>query len=247
MGVPQSFLIALQFLTVLPIRIDQPIDATVTGRSLPYYPLVGLLIGALLAPLAWVLNAAPVPVAAALLLAVWVALTGALHLDGLADSADAWIGGLGDRDKTLAIMKDPCCGPTAVVTLVLLLLIKFTALTQLISNGYWEMLVVIPVLGRTTLVLLFLSTPYVRPHGLGSLLANYLPRRTSIIVVMFSLTAAPLVIGTAAIGPLLAMAGTFLMLRRLMLQRLGGTTGDTAGALVEITETVTLLTATLIH
>lgn len=243
----RPLLIALQFLTVLPIRIDGVPDAKTTGRSLLYYPLVGLGIGALLAGLAWLLSGAHALVAAALLLAVWVAMTGALHLDGLADSADAWLGGLGDRERTLAIMKDPNCGPAGVVTLVLALLLKFASLAYLVPNGHWEILIVTPVLGRTALVLLFLTTPYVRPHGLGSLLANHLPRGTCIVTMIFTLAAVPLIIGSAAIGLLLALAGLFLILRRLMLQRLGGTTGDTAGALVEITETVTLLAATLWH
>lgn len=245
MCIPRSLFIALQFLTALPMRIADPPDARTTGHSLLYYPLVGLAIGALLAGLAWILSDAPALVTAALLLAVWVAMTGALHLDGLADSADAWLGGLGDRERTLAIMKDPYCGPAGVVTLVLALLLKFAALAYLVPNGDWEILIVTPVLGRTALVLLFLTTPYVRPHGLGSLLANHLPRRACIIIVIFTLAAVPLIIGAAAIGLLLAMAGVFLMLRRLMLQRLGGTTGDTAGALVEITEAAVLLAAVL--
>lgn len=245
MHLPRAFLIALQFLTALPIRINEQPDAAATGRSLLYYPLVGLLIGALLAVFAFTLSAAPVLVAAALLLAAWVAVTGALHLDGLADSADAWIGGLGDRDRTLAIMKDPYCGPAGVVTLVLVLLIKFAALAYLIPNGNRDMLVAVPVLGRTTLVLLFLTTPYVRPHGLGSLLANHLPRRACVLVVMFTLVAVPVFIGPAAFWLMAAAAGVFIALRRLMLRRLGGITGDTAGALVEITETVVLLTVVL--
>ena len=243
----RPLLIALQFLTVLPIRIDGAPDAKATGRSLLYYPLVGLLIGALLAAAAWMLDDAPLLLGAAVLLATWVAVTGALHLDGLADSTDAWVGGHGDRDKTLAIMKDPCSGPMAVVTLVLVLLIKFTALVQILSNGAWALVVVVPVLGRTALVLLFLTTPYVRPHGLGSLLANHLPRHACITVVMLTLAAVPLIVGTAAIGLLLATAGLFLMLRRLLLRRLGGTTGDTAGALVEVTETVVLLISALMQ
>jgi adenosylcobinamide-GDP ribazoletransferase len=119
----RPFLIAVQFLTVLPVRVDGALDAKATGRSLLYYPLVGLLIGTLLAALAWMLGDAPLLVSAAVLLAVWVAVTGALHLDGLADSADAWAAGLGDRDKTLAVMKDPRSGPMAVVVLILVLLL----------------------------------------------------------------------------------------------------------------------------
>lgn len=241
----RPLLIALQFLTVLPIRSKEPPGADATGRSVAYYPLVGLLLGVLLATLAWALRDAAEHVAAALLLAVWVAMTGALHLDGLADSADAWIGGFGDRDRTLAIMKDPYCGPAAVVTLVLVLLIKFTALAHLILNEHWAILALAPILGRTTLVFLFLTTPYVRPHGLGSLLANHLPRRACWVVACVTLTVVPLIAGLAVIWLLLAAGCIFLILRRFMLQRLGGTTGDTAGALVEITEAVVLLTAAL--
>jgi len=246
MFMPRSFFVALQFLTALPIQFERQPGAEVAGRSLIYYPLVGLLIGALLAVLDWVLRDAPALLGAALLLVTWVAMTGVLHLDGLADSADAWLGGLGDRDRTLAIMQDPCCGPTAVVTLVLVLLMKFTALASLVPNGNSAILVLVPVLGRTALVSLFLTTPYVRRRGLGSELANHLPRHACIAVVLFTLATAPFIIGLAAGWLILAAASIFLVLRWLMLQRLGGTTGDTAGALVEITETGALLTAALL-
>lgn len=104
------FLIALQFLTRLPVRIASEPDEKSIAQSLSYYPLVGLIIGALLAGIAWGLSGAPVLLSAALLLVTWVLVTGGLHLDGLADSMDAWVGGLGDRERTLAIMKDPYCG-----------------------------------------------------------------------------------------------------------------------------------------
>ena len=245
MFTPRPFIVALQFLTALPIRIAEPAGAEVAGRSLIYYPLVGLLIGTLLAGLAWALGEAPALVAAALLLVAWVATTGALHLDGLADSADAWLGGLGDRDRTLAIMKDPACGPMAVVTVALALLLKFAALASLVPSGNTAIFVLVPVLGRTVLVSLFLTTPYVRRRGLGSELVNHLPRHACMVVVLFTLAMVPLIIGLAGVWLLLVAVCVFLMLRWFMLQRLGGTTGDTAGALVEITETVTLLTAAL--
>lgn len=243
----RPLLIALQFLTVLPFRIDGAPDAKATGRSLLYYPLVGLLIGALLAAAAWMLCDAPPLLGAAVLLAAWVAVTGALHLDGLADSADAWVGGHGERDKTLAIMKDPRSGPMAVVTLVLVLLIKFTALVQILSNGAWALVVVVPVLGRTALVLLFLTTPYVRPQGLGSVLASHLPRNACTLAVIFTLLVVIAFFGLETWWLLAVAAGVFFALRRLMLQRIEGATGDTAGALVEITETVVLLAAALWH
>ena len=101
------FWIALQFLSSLPVRLPGMPRPEELGRSLLFYPLVGLLFGVLL----WVLNAmlggVPLLLHAALLLTAWVLLSGGLHLDGLADSADAWLGGFGDRERTLSIMKDP--------------------------------------------------------------------------------------------------------------------------------------------
>jgi adenosylcobinamide-GDP ribazoletransferase len=240
------FLIALQFLTRLPVRLPVTPDAHLVGRSLLYYPLVGLVLGLVLAALNWTLGNAPGLLRAALLLAAWVLLTGALHLDGLADSADAWVGGLGDRERTLAIMKDPCCGPVAVVTLIVVLLIKFAALHNL-SSSDWMTLLLAPTIARSTIPLLFLTTPYVRPGGLGSALAAHLPRTASMAVIVATAVIVLLATGMKGFWLLLATAGAFLLLRALMIRRLGGTTGDTAGALVEVTEVTVLLATGLVY
>ena len=179
----QSFLIALQFLTSLPVRLDRMPEPQAVGRSLLYSPLVGLLLGAMLWLVGAVLENASAPLLAALLLTGWVALTGGLHLDGLADSADAWLGGFGDRERTLTIMKDPRSGPLAVVVLVLLLLLKFVALWTLLATDQRLALLLAPLLGRSALLGLFLTTPYVRPGGLGQVLAEQMPRNTSRIVL----------------------------------------------------------------
>ncbi len=241
----RPFLLALQFLTRLPVVINGVVADEEVGRSLLYYPLVGLVIGVLLALLAWGLATVPPMVGAALLLVAWVLLTGGLHLDGLADSADAWAGGLGDRNKTLAIMKDPYCGPVGVVTLVLVLLLKFAALVTLIPQGEWSALVIAAVMGRSVVPLLFLTTPYVRSQGLGALLASHLPHR--MVAVMLAITGVMIVVSTGVMT--LWMVGTalalFVLVRGMMVRRINGITGDTTGALVEITEAVVLLTATL--
>jgi adenosylcobinamide-GDP ribazoletransferase len=91
----KPLLIALQFLTRLPVKAGDWSDRDI-GRSMLFYPLVGLLLGLALASVTAALHGAPPGVVAAVLLALWVVATGALHLDGLADSADAWIGGFGD-------------------------------------------------------------------------------------------------------------------------------------------------------
>ncbi|MEB0041243.1 adenosylcobinamide-GDP ribazoletransferase, partial [Pseudomonas sp. MH10] len=154
--------IALQFLSSLPISLPGMPKPEELGRSLLFYPLVGVLFGLLLMALNSLLAGTPLMLHAALLLTVWVLLSGGLHLDGLADSADAWLGGFGDRERTLSIMKDPRSGPIAVITLVLVLLLKFCALLALIENHHSAGLLLAPVIGRSAMLGLFLGTPYVR-------------------------------------------------------------------------------------
>ncbi|OUM39064.1 adenosylcobinamide-GDP ribazoletransferase [Pseudomonas putida] len=231
------FWIALQFLSSLPVSLPGMPEPRELGRSLLFYPLVGLLFGLLLWLASLLLQGTPAPLHAALLLTVWVLLSGALHLDGLADSADAWLGGFGDRERTLQIMKDPRSGPIAVVTLVLVLLLKFCALWVLVEQGIGAQLLLAPLIGRAAMLGLFLSTPYVRPGGLGQALAEHLPRRAAGWVLLGTALFC-LVFGGWVV--VLALA-VFAWLRHLMCRRLGGTTGDTAGALLELLELAVIL------
>ncbi|BCX69821.1 adenosylcobinamide-GDP ribazoletransferase [Pseudomonas izuensis] len=235
------FWIALQFLSSLPIRLPGMPAPQELGRSLLFYPLVGLLFGGILWGMNWLLLGTPLLLHAALLLTVWVLLSGALHLDGLADSADAWLGGFGDRERTLTIMKDPRSGPISVVTLVLVLLLKFSALLALIEQQNAVALIIVPLLGRSALLGLFLTTPYVRPGGLGQALADHLPRSTGKQVLLVSALACVLIAGVSGIFAVGLAVLLFVWLRQVMLRRLGGTTGDTAGALLELLEMVLLV------
>lgn len=239
------FWIALQFLSSLPVRLPGMPAPEQMGRSLLWYPGVGLLFGLLLWGASALLQGTAAPLHAALLLTLWVVLSGALHLDGLADSADAWLGGFGDRARTLHIMKDPRSGPIAVVTLMLVLLLKFCALWVLVEHGEGVVLLLAPVIGRAGVLGLFLVTPYVRPGGLGDALAKHLPRATARWVLFGSAVACLPIAGMAAITALVVAAVTFVGLRKMMCQRLGGTTGDTAGALLELLELVVVLSLAL--
>ncbi len=236
------FWIALQFLSSLPVTLPGMPSPQAMGRSLLYYPLVGLLFGGMLWLLHLALGAAPPMLQASLLLSAWVLLSGALHLDGLADSADAWLGGFGDRARTLEIMKDPRSGPIAVVTLVLVLLLKFCALLVLLERGQFGLLVMVPVVGRAGLLGLFLCTPYVRAGGLGQALADHLPRPLGRAVLLVTGVACWY---WAGLWMLFVAAAVFYWLRHVMLRRLGGTTGDTAGALLELLELAALLALVL--
>ena len=225
----KAFLLALQFLTCLPVSLKAAPGPADWGRSALAYPLVGLLIGLLLA---------------ALLTATWALITGGLHLDGLADSADAWVGGHGDRERTMTIMKDPRSGPAAVSTLALVLLLKFVALVALAKAGAWPALLLAPVLGRSALVALLLSTPYVRPGGMGSAMSAHLPRAAAVLALLLA-AAGALVAGKIGALALAVAVVAWLGLRWMMVRRLGGMTGDTLGAAVELTEVAVLVALAL--
>ncbi len=228
---------AIGFLTRLPVPASVFDEEGSPSAQLAWYPAVGLLIGGLLWCLAWLLSGAPPLLAAALLLAAWVVLTGALHLDGLADSADAWVGGLGDRERTLTIMKDPRSGPIGVTAVVLVLLLKFAALASLPhpSAVIW----VAPLLGRAALTLAFMTTPYVRSGGLGSGLAG--ESGLACTVALLATTLISLFAGWHGVRALIVAALVFAWWRWTCRRRLGGMTGDTCGALAELTEMAVLV------
>jgi adenosylcobinamide-GDP ribazoletransferase len=240
-NIPLPLLIALQFLTNLPIRLPGMPQPEEQGRSLLWYPLVGLLIGLVLVCGNWLLDGSANLLVAAVLLTLWVGMTGALHLDGLADTADAWLGGFGDRERTLTIMKDPRSGPIAVVVLVLLLLLKFAALWVLLGADSGLALLLAPLLGRAALLALFLNTPYVRPGGLGQALAEHLPHDAGQKVLLATALGILLLGGWSGLLALLIAAAVFYLVRRSLMSRLGGTTGDTAGALLELVECAVLV------
>jgi adenosylcobinamide-GDP ribazoletransferase len=243
----RQFLFALQFLTRLPIPVPGPLPGeSEQGRSLLYYPLVGLLIGLLLIVTDSLAGTADPLLRAVLLLVVWVVVTGGLHIDGLADMADAWIGGQGNRDRTLEIMKDPTCGPMAVTGVVLLLLVKLAALQALATQGAWGVLLVAPLLGRLSLIAIFLYLPYVRPVGLGSTLAAHLPRAQAVRVLLASALFCLVILGWSAVWILLSCAVLFYLYRQAIMSRIGGFTGDAAGALCELTEAMSLVVAAVL-
>lgn len=244
----RAFLIAGRFLTRLPFPDPGVVSRSDLGRSTVFYPLVGLVIGLLvwgLARLPEGIDRPEIDLVAALVLVAWVWLTGGLHLDGLADTADAWIGGLGDRRRTLEIMKDPSSGPFGVMALILVLLCKWTAIAALIATGSEAILIWIPVLARAQLPLLMLTTPYARPEGMGADVGANLPRIAAWAGLALSLAASMLFLATAVLVLALAAGILFIVWRRSMMARLGGFTGDTAGALVELSETLMLAVAVL--
>jgi adenosylcobinamide-GDP ribazoletransferase len=263
----QALCLAGRFLTRWPWPAPADAAPTLYGQAAPLFPLIGLLLGALLALLALAaqllgLTATPaVGAVAILLLLLWVWSTGALHLDGLADCADAWVGGLGSRERTLAILKDPHMGAMGVVALILLLLAKLVGLWALLAvtagsppaaagmPGLPWLLLLLPALARAQILWLALSTPSARPEGLGAVLGAHLPRRAALLAALIAtcggLAGIAAVSMPAAAAAAAAIALVLFVWRRALLERLGGYTGDGIGALVELTETLALLACVL--
>ncbi|AYA68366.1 adenosylcobinamide-GDP ribazoletransferase [Acinetobacter sp. WCHA55] len=234
------FWIALQFLTTFPVRLSAMPTPQQNAQALLFYPVVGLLIGGILYGIALFLQALPVVLLSSVILVLWIWLTGGLHLDGLADTADAWVGGFGDKARTLEIMRDPSCGPIGVLSLVIVCILKWSALYVLLQKQLYTALILFPLLGRLVPLFFFLSTRYVRDKGLGSLLSQHLARPIAIALLLLI----PLVALYWASAGAVVIATFYLVLwylRCKFIQRIGGVTGDTIGASIEIIELATLL------
>ncbi|HCA5051326.1 TPA: adenosylcobinamide-GDP ribazoletransferase [Acinetobacter baumannii] len=235
------FWIALQFLTVLPIELKTIPTAQQNSRAILFYPLVGLIIGGILFLVTCIFVKLPALLLAAIVLALWIWLTGGLHLDGLADTADAWVGGFGDKLRTLQIMKDPSCGPIGVLSLVIICLLKFALVYVLIEQHQSLFLICIPILGRVVPSILFLTTPYVREKGLGRSLTGHLHKTASWIITTIVLLLA-LYWGWQGLIAIIGFLISLVYLRYVFIKRIGGITGDTVGAAIEIGETVLMFT-----
>lgn len=241
-----SFWIALQFLTVIPIHLKTMPTVQQNATSLLYYPLIGLLIGGILCGASLLLQAVPIFLSSVILTVIWVWLSGGLHLDGLADTADAWVGGFGDRDRTLQIMKEPSCGPIGVLSLLIAILLKCAAISVILELQYFYALVLFPVLARTVPLILFLSCDYVREKGLGTSIKHHLSKPASIVVIILIFLSSSLWGIKGIVSSVMALI-TIFILRRVFIRRIGGITGDTVGASIEIVEVTTLLSFVLSH
>lgn len=235
-----SFFIAVQLLTIIPITHAFTASDKQLGYSCLFYPIIGLLLGGLLVLSASTLSTLPIQILAALILILWVLLTGGLHLDGLADCADAWVGGLGNKKRSLEIMKDPASGPIAVAILVLLLLLKWSIICTLLQQQKLYIILLTPMLGRLAILLLMQSTPYISSAGMAEKLTQNLPGTAIKTVSLVCLLTAVYFLGFWAIGFMLTVLFAIAYQAK---KRLGGATGDVYGAAVELVEASVLLGA----
>jgi adenosylcobinamide-GDP ribazoletransferase len=230
---------AFAFLTRLPVW-SGPLREPDLGRSVTFFPIVGLVLGLVLTGTASLLAGVVGPALAAVcLVALLAALTGGLHLDGVADVFDALGGGRGDKQRMLDIMRDSRIGAHGAVALVLLLLAKVYAVTAVLERHDLVSLLVFPAVGRWAVTPSIVLHPYARAEGTGRAFSGEArPRHVvaaTVILALVMLALRPRLC-LAALGALAAASLFALWLRR----RLGGLTGDVYGAAIELAEVVAL-------
>ena len=235
------YIIALQFLTIIPLPFSVKCEKEDMGRSLAVFPLVGLTIGAVLAGAdllmaPWLSR----PLCGALLITLLSAITGALHLDGLADVCDG-IAARGGRERFLEVMKDSRVGAVGVVGLVLGLLLKWQALAAIPAAVMWQALLLFPCLARFAQVQTVVFSRNAREAGLGSTFIAGAGAPQMMTAATVTLAAAWLLLG---ITGLIVLAATYLftwLAKAWFHRRLGGITGHAVGCISELNEILALL------
>lgn len=236
---------AVSFLSRVPVSHTSAIGAKDVASGSIFFPLVGAAIGGggvLVAQLSILL---PASLTAILVVAFWAVVTGAMHLDGLSDTADG-LGGGRTREDKLRIMRDPLVGSYGVVALILSLALKVTALTTLIGGGVAvPYLILAPTLGRWVTIPLGRLLPYARAdnEGLGTVLTQHVRWRDVVGATATVAVITYFVVGPAGFLCWAVVAVLAGLLGGWFKRSIGGVTGDTLGAACELCETAALVVA----
>lgn len=243
--------LAIGTLTRFPVRAPSVVDRTVAGRAMGLAPIAGALLALICLPVLLALDligsdSTHPALTSTLVIALLAALTRAMHLDGIADTADA-LGSGRPASEALDIARRSDIGPFGVVTLVFTLLLQIVALALCIESGVGLVALALALIG-SRIALTWACTPLVpaaRPDGLGAMVAGTVPVWIAAIWTVALLAAcafSPMLVGATVVGALGA-GGVLLVARR----RLGGVTGDVLGAVIEVTFTAILVALALLR
>ncbi len=241
------FLTALRFLTIIPLPKLKEVSGKDVGRSLVYFPVVGLILGLILAGLAWVLTLVlPVTVVAVLLIIALVVLIGGLHLDGLADTFDGLAGHT--VEERWQIMRDSHTGSYGITAIACLLLLEYASLINIPRPWLFYTLILMPTAGRWAMVYAIKVYPYARPSGLGTVFKENAGWWSLAIATLITLAVAGGLLRWAGLVIMAVVWGVTVGLAAFFKRRFAGLTGDNYGALNEIAEvTVLIVVALLCH
>ena len=239
-----GFWAAIQFLTIFPTPLRHKVTAKTSGQSLTYFPLVGLILGGILFGLYYgLILILPSSVVNALLVIALVILTGAHHLDGFIDTCDGVIAGKSKKER-LSIMSDSKVGAFGIVGAILLLLLKYVALS---AAPILPALLLMPTLSRWTMVSIIVTFPYAKRSCMGLAFKHGATWQRLTIATITALIVSVILLqwwGLVLMAALWLIAFGIAICFRF---RLGGLTGDNYGAINEMSEVVILLLIILIR
>jgi adenosylcobinamide-GDP ribazoletransferase len=240
---------AISFLTIIPLRYRRQVSPQEVGRSIGYFPVVGVLIGLVLAGLNWLFGLfLPSAVANGLLIVSLVVISGALHLDGFVDTCDGIAGHKSVEDRW-RVMHDSRAGAFGIVGVVLLLLVKYVSLNSVPENLLMATLVLMPVVSRWAIVYTVFAYPYARPEGLGKVFKQEASWQRFTIATVIALAVA---IGVAwwadvsyfylaGLAVMFAIWVVVVVMAAYLRRKFAGLTGDTYGAINEVAEVGVLI------
>lgn len=241
------FIAAIRFLTIFPLPGNYGTGQDELAVSIPFFPIVGLGLGAIAWGLSWIFQIFfPPMLTATLMTCVLLAFSGGLHLDGLADTADGFFSAR-SRKRILGIMRDSHIGVMGVIALVMVLLLKFSSLATLDRAEVMRAVLLMPIAGRCAIVIFMALLPYARPQGgLATLFYSNRSRLAGLWAFFFFTVSCCILYGLRAIVVVAFFSGTILLFAWLCKKIINGATGDTLGAVCELSEAMTALSAVLI-
>ncbi len=243
----KSFLLALQFLTIIPARIKK-IAPGEMARAVAYFPAIGLLLGLILWLASHILALArfdPTP-SSIMLVVLLIILTGALHLDGLSDTSDAIFSGKGKADM-LAIMRDPHVGVMGVLAIVSILMLKVALVSMMLLNTKGIGLILMCVLARWSISFSVFAFGYARDDGKAKPFMDGMSRSIFFVSTLIALAIAFIISKAAGLAIFGITAAFAYLANSFITKKIGGITGDTIGAVNELTETVVLFSIVILQ
>ncbi len=244
----KGFLAALQFLTIIPVKLKGGVSEDEMPSSAAWFPAVGLIVGILLAFAYEALSRIfPVPVVCAFVLTLSEAVTGGLHIDGFIDTMDGIASGA-DRKRMLEIMHEGRPGALGLASVILLFLSKYSLLLSLPEGTAGISLVAMSVMSRASFVASAVFYPYAREgsEGLGKVFIGKVKQPAAVIAAVTLLAVVIFIFRARALILLPAVAAAFIACNLYFSKKLGGVTGDTIGAVGEVLEVIVLAIAVVL-
>lgn len=238
----QGLILAIQFLTIIPIRTKKITEENKLSVATIYFPLVGILLGLILI---WMNNLLSLLwlnqfFTNAILITLLIILTGGLHLDGLADTVDA-LASRKDKTKMLKIMRDSHIGTMGVLSLVIIILLKLSVLCSLGYAVKNISLILMCLLSRYALVLSMFLFPYAREEGKAKIFIKGMNIKIFSLATLITLCFTLIIFGLKGLIILTIVVISVILLGKFVVNKIAGITGDTLGAISELTEVFVLL------